>query len=269
MAEEDHAYIFRLQTVQANTIKLVFEGIKEILQDCNMIVSPTGLEILSPEQTNTVLVHMKLSSEAFDSFYCSEPRILVGLNVQLFYSLIRNIHNNDTLSLFVLRENPTKIGIYVDNGESDRNKMTRFHLNLLHIEENNIEVPPISFSAIIKISTTELQRTFRELNSRYDTVFVMAVNGRLIMSAENETSDTERIIPENSNEDMVFLTKPMDGAVVQGKFSLKHLVQFTKCANLNNTITLCLENDKPIIIMYEAGNMGPLKFMLAQQRSGN
>ncbi len=258
---------FCARTVQTNVLRLVFEGIKEILQDCNLIVSPEGIKVVCPEQTNRVLVHMKLNAKNFDEFYCAEDRILVGLHLQQFHNLIKNAHNNDTITLFVLKDVPHKIGIHIDHGDQDHNKMTRINLSLLNIDDNHYEIPAITFSYVIRVSTIELQRTFREM-SKYETVTIMAVQKQLIFSASNDASDMERIFTENPNENMTFLTSPAESStIVQGRFSLKHLYQFTKCSNLKSVVTIYLENDKPIIIMYEAGNLGTLKFMLAAKET--
>ena len=38
--------------------------------------------------------------------------------------------------------------------------------------------------------------------------------------------------------------------IVQGSFSLKYLILFTKCTNLCNLINIFLKNDYPLIIQY-------------------
>ena len=59
------------------------------------------------------------------------------------------------------------------------------------------------------------------------------------------------VTTENSNE------------IIQGMFSLKYLVLFTKCTNLSSSIELYLKNDYPLIIRYQVANLGEVKLCLA------
>ena len=54
-----------------------------------------------------------------------------------------------------------------------------------------------------------------------------------------------------------------DTYIVQGMFSLKYLVLFTKCTNLCNQIQLYIKNDYPLIIKYAIASLGMIKLCLA------
>ena len=51
--------------------------------------------------------------------------------------------------------------------------------------------------------------------------------------------------------------------IVQGIFSLKYLVLFTKCTNLCNQIQLYIKNDYPLVIKYAVASLGNIKLCLA------
>ena len=53
--------------------------------------------------------------------------------------------------------------------------------------------------------------------------------------------------------------------IVQGVFSIKHLVLFTKCTNLCSTMELYLKNDYPLIIRYDVSSLGSIRLALAPQ----
>ena len=53
--------------------------------------------------------------------------------------------------------------------------------------------------------------------------------------------------------------------IIQGNFSLKYLVLFTKCTNLSNTVELYLKNDYPLIIKYTVASLGNIKLCLSPQ----
>ena len=50
---------------------------------------------------------------------------------------------------------------------------------------------------------------------------------------------------------------------MQGLFSLKHLLLFTKCTNLSNSIEIFIKNDYPMIIRYGVANLGEIKRCLS------
>ena len=70
---------------------------------------------------------------------------------------------------------------------------------------------------------------------------------------------------ENTNG-ISYIEKQNSYDIIQGVFSLKHLVLFTKCTNLCNGIQMFLENDYPLIISYQVGSLGDIKFCLAPKK---
>ena len=64
---------------------------------------------------------------------------------------------------------------------------------------------------------------------------------------------------------MTFVKNNNPNDIVQGYFSLKHLVLFTKCTNLCNSIEMYLKNNYPLIISYSVASLGNIKLCLAPQ----
>lgn len=50
---------------------------------------------------------------------------------------------------------------------------------------------------------------------------------------------------------------------IQGIFSLKYLLLFTKCINMCNQIHIYIKNDYPLVITYSVANLGDIKLCLA------
>jgi proliferating cell nuclear antigen len=50
---------------------------------------------------------------------------------------------------------------------------------------------------------------------------------------------------------------------IQGVYSLKYLVLFTKCTGLCNQINLYIKNDYPLVIKYAVASLGNIKLCLA------
>ena len=67
-------------------------------------------------------------------FYC-EKKITIGINMMNLFKLIKTMNNNDTLTLFVEKDNQNKLGIKINNIE--KNTKTLFKMNLLDILLNS------------------------------------------------------------------------------------------------------------------------------------
>ena len=57
----------------------------------------------------------------------------------------------------------------------------------------------------------------------------------------------------------------VDISITSPPYNLKHLVLFTKCTNLCNSIEMYMKNNFPIIIKFAVGSLGSLKLALAPQ----
>ena len=94
------------------------------------------------DSTHTVLIHMKLLQEKFEHFYCLK-KINIGINMANFFKLIKTMSNNDTLTLFIEKNNENQLGIKIHNDE--KNSQTTYKLNLLDIQDETISIPPAEF----------------------------------------------------------------------------------------------------------------------------
>ena len=261
-------YLMYLRTVQSSIFRMLTEGLKEILQDCNVTFNASGIRITTFTASHTVLVHLKLNADKFDEYSCPEP-LTLGLNIGHLHALLRNIHNNDTLTMSVSANDPMNLNIKNESGEKDRTKVTKYYrLNLLTLEDDEFEIPPVQFPLLIKIPTVDLQKTFREMKARSTFVEIACVSRKLILRCESENSDMEVVMDEGCSDGMTYVTCPEDTTqVIQGTFSLKELVLFTKCVNLCEFAQMYMDNDNPLIFVYEVGNLGQLRFGLAPKKS--
>ena len=68
-------YLLDIKTIQATTIKLVIDALKEILMDVNLEFNNTGMKIIAMDNTHIVLIHLKLEADKFEKFYCEKKNI--------------------------------------------------------------------------------------------------------------------------------------------------------------------------------------------------
>ena len=264
--DEFESYSVYIVTIQSIIIKFLTEAIKDILTDTNIEVSQEGVRILSMDPTHTTLVHMNLQNTNFEKFHCTHQQI-IGVNMINLFKLIKTITNNDTLALFVHKNDMNHLGVKIEN--SSRKASTTFKLNLMDLNNGNIKIPPAQFSSVITMKSTDFQKICRDMVNISDEIEIKAVDNSLILTCKGEFAEQETVIGECSSNGISFCQNNpgSDTEIIQGIFSLKYLTLFAKCTNLCPSIQIYLKNDYPLIVCYSVGSLGEIKMCLAPKHS--
>jgi proliferating cell nuclear antigen len=252
-------YILEIKTVQSNNIKILFEVLKEVLLgDINIIFTPEVIKIMEVDGSETAIVNMTLQSEAFESYYC-ESKIIVGINTNMFYKIIKIAQKNDVISLFISRGKKSELGIRLENNED--NRVFESKINLLDVPVKILEIPKKEFDSVIDLPSIKFQRYIKNLNSLgLDCILnVSSVGQQIIFSCKGDFSFNKIIIGESEYNTFI----GSSDEVIQGNFYLKFLILFTKATSLSSTVRIYIENDFPMILEYSVGSLGKLKFILA------
>ena len=251
--------ILEIKTVQSAAFRVLTEALKEILTDANFEFDESGIKIMAMDSSHTVLVHLKLSAENFESYHCQNKRIL-GINMLNLFKLIKTMGNNDALTLYLEEGNESKLGIKIEN--SEKNTMTKYMLNLMDLHEDNIQIPPAVFDSVITMPSVDFQKICRDMHNLAENIEIKSLENQLIFSCSGQFASQETSIVE-TNSGLSFVQNQNPDEIVQGIFALKHLVLFSKCTNLCNNIELYLKNDYPLILKYQVASLGSIKLCLA------
>ena len=256
-------YLLHIKTIQASTIKLVIDAMKEILMDVNLEFDDTGMKIIALDNTHIVLIHLKLEADKFEKYYC-EKKLYVGINMLKFHMLIKTITNSDILSLFILKNDPNTLGITIEN--SDRNVKTTYKLSMLDIDVVNVDIPPQDFNTIITMPSAYLQKIIRDMHNLAEYIEIKNVDDKLILNCQGEFCCQETILGTEKSQN-INMKRNVENSkeIIQGVFSLKYLSIFTKCTNLCASVEIYLKNSYPIILQYSIASMGTVRLCLAQK----
>lgn len=259
-------HCLEIRTVQAVAFKVLIEALKELLTDTCIEFDETGMKIVAMDTTHVVLVHLKLDASKFELYHCDQ-RISIGVNMLNFHKLIKTINNNDTLTLFVDSEDMNHLGIKIEN--SEKNSKTTYKLNLLDLDSQNISVDPTNFPEVVTLPSSDFQKICRDMHNLADLMEIKSIQNQLIFSCKGDFCCQETVICDNDSSSPSSSAIQDDlsntSEIVQGVFSIKHLVLFTKCTNLCQTMELYLKNDYPLIIKYDVSSMGSIRLALAPQ----
>ena len=255
----DPNHIIDIKTVQSSAIKILIEALKEILIDTNLIIDENGIKLVAMDSTRSVLIYMKLHKEKFESFYCKE-KMKIGVNMLNLFKLIKTINNSDTLTFFISNNNINKLGIKINN--NDKNTETIYHLNLLDIADEEIDIPPAVFDTELTLPSSDFQKLIRDMINIGEDTEIKSIGSKLIFTCEGDFATQSTMLCETQNG-LQFKQNVSPEYPIQGIFSLKYLILFTKCTNLCNQIQIYIKNDYPIIIQYAIASLGIIKLCLA------
>jgi len=256
---EDENYMIHIKTVQSGAFRILIEALKEILTDTNIIFDETGMKLIATDSSKIVLIHMKLNAENFEHYKCSK-KTTIGVNMNNMFKLIKTMGNNDILTLYVENEDPNRLGIKINN--EDKNSQTTFKLNLLDISDEEINIPPAEFETELTLPSIDFQKLIRDMTNIGEFVDIKSVGSDLIFNCTGDFALQETILSETQGG-LNFSVKSAPELPIQGIFSLKYLVLFTKCTNLCNLIHMYIKNDYPLIIRYNVANLGDIKLCLS------
>jgi proliferating cell nuclear antigen len=263
MSENDD-YLLNIKTIQAPVFKQVIDALKDILTDVNLEVDDTGLKIVAMDNTNIVLIHLKLEADKFEEYYC-KSKMYIGVCMLKLHMLIKTIGTNDLLTIYVRKDDPSNLGIRIVN--NDKNVETNYKLSTLDINVLNIEIPPVDFHTIITMPSPYLQKIIRDMHNLAEYIEIRNIADQLILSCKGDFCTQETILGTEKSNNIVISknTDERSHEIIQGVFSLKYLSIFTKCTNLCSNVEIYLKNSYPIILRYSIASLGEIKLCLSQQ----
>jgi len=217
MNADKDKYVFMVKTVQSGAFRILIEALKEILTDTNLIFDKSGIKLVATDNSQIVLVHMKLLAENFEFFHCEE-KTRIGINMMNLFKLIKIMNNNETLSLFVEKCDKNRLGIKINN--NDKKTQTLFKMNLLDISEDELSIPPAKFESELTLPSIDFQKIIRDMSNIGENVEIKSVETSLLLNCVGDFASQETILLE-TQEGLNYSKNASSTEPIQGIFSLK------------------------------------------------
>jgi len=246
--------IVEIKTVQSNAIRILCEALKDILTDVNLQISNEGLKIISMDGSKVAVIHLKLEASKFEKFKCAN-QLNAGLNMSSLYKIIKSVKNSDIITLYINRNETSKLNIQIENKEKKTVILTV--LKLLDIDEDILEIPPANFDSFITMPSNDFQSYIRELAIITNQVRIESNNGVFKLIGEGDFAETKITVGESNINEID--NKTLTASEV---FNIKYLLLFTKSTNLCTTVEIYIKNEYPLILVYNVANLGKLQYCL-------
>lgn len=248
-------YTMYLKSISGGAIRTLFETLKEVLHDVSLVFDKTGVKLCTMDGSRCALIFLKLNADAFEEYHCPGT-FHAGVNMNNMFKLLRITGSHDTIVLYA--KESSQLGITISN--TDRNSSTEFKLKLLDVDAENIQIPAVTFDAVLTLPSAFFQRLCRDMCNLSDTMVVATRGSDLVLSCTGDFANQETVIRESDECMNVTTTSPKN---VQGRYSLKFLTLFCRASALSNTLEMFLKESYPLVIKFNVASLGEIRFCLA------
>jgi len=257
----DKPVAVHIQTVQASSIKVLFDSLRDILSDVNIHFTRNNMWLKAMDSSQVALIYLCLEAEHFETFICESDDIIAGVNMTSISKLIKTISPQDTVSFTIYAGQTDKMEISISN--SGKNSQSVSILNLLDINEDTYDVPDVKYPSRIKIPAADFQKNCRDLASIGETVQISSSRDELKFLVKGDFATQCIAIGPGGG----IVQSEHEGDKVTEEFSLKYLNMFTKSTNLGSMVELFFKKNRPMVALYKVGNLGRIQYALAPKVS--
>lgn len=252
---------------EASTLKKVLDSVKDLVSVANLDCNDSGIALQAMDDSRVTLIALLLRSQGFEHYRCDRSHSL-GLSLANLSKVLKCAANEDSVTIKGEDEGDL-LSLVFESSKVER--VSSYDLKLMDIDADHLGIPETEFSAIITMSSAEFQRICRDLTVLSDSVTIDVSKEGITFSNNGEIGNGSiKIKQRNSNEESgdpgvsIELRDP-----VSLVFSLKYLLNFTKATPLCNTVKLSLASGIPILVEYDAGDVGYIRYYLAPKIGGD
>ncbi len=238
----------KLKTIQASAIRTLFEVLKDIINDVNIVFDENGISMSTLDTAHVTFINMVMNADNFEKYECAS-RTLAGINLLNTFKIMKTITNSDTLSMSI--DSSEIMDINIEN--ESKKTTTKFKLKLLDINDEVYETPAINMDSVTIIPSASFQRIIRDMANIADNVIIKRYENKLAFICDGDFAQQETIFecPETIDD------------VIEYPYSLKYIHIFTKATSICSNIEVMQSKSGPIAFKYSIANLGDITFFLA------
>uniref|UniRef100_A0A7S3R9Q3 DNA sliding clamp PCNA n=1 Tax=Dunaliella tertiolecta TaxID=3047 RepID=A0A7S3R9Q3_DUNTE len=252
--------MFEARMLQGNLLKKLVEALKELVQEVNFDVNSGGISLQAMDSSHVCLVAFTLHSDGFEHFRCDRP-LNMGIHIGNLSKVLKCAGNEDVITLKA-DDNGDTLTLMFESQKQDR--ISDFDLKLMSIESEHLGIPDQDYSAEVKMPSGEYQRICRDLASIGDTVQINATKEGVKFTTSGDVGTANITLRHNATTE-----KPEEQTFIELNdpvsltFALRYLNNFAKATPLAPVVKIGLTKDLPIVVEYQIGEMGHIKYFLA------
>lgn len=235
-----------VQLKNGKVLKKIIESIKDLLTDVNIKIDNNGLSIQAMDASHVSVCNVSIYKSSFDVFDGVDKTYCFGVNVSNLDKIFKCMMHDMSVSLesFDIMD---KIGITFHNEKN----ILEFHLNLMEIEQDEIEIPEQEFECVFELESNDAYTHFKNLLSIGETCSIKSINSELTIETVGDFSNMKIKLPNEKIKD------------INNMYSLKYINFFMKACSLSEKVTVKMIQDCPVLFEYDINDYGIIKYFLA------
>lgn len=247
--------------------KQIFSAIKDQVRESLIKIDKEKLSLSQKDLADSVAIKLTLYAENFEAYYCQEP-LCIGIDVVNFAKILKCLSNKDILTLYV--ENVHVMGnieqrfcLRVD--DSKANETTKYIIQTIDINDDIDFDISTSNKLAIQMETSSLHTIITKLKTAQDSksqksdyVNIIYTNSILCFSTNNI---------ELKKKNIVVLNQKQSNLIFNINVNIQKLIELCKCSQISKMVTIYLENNAPLTLEYNVGNLGKLYIKIAPRIS--
>lgn len=232
----------------------------------DVIADKSCMRIVTVDTTKTILINLRLEGKNFTKFKCKSKKEVLGISLTDLSKIMKTMDKDANLTLYVDEDEKNRLKIKIYNPESEKDNI--FDLILMDLPVDKIDLPQISFDAVIQMNSTEFHKICREMGTFAKYVEIRCLKDSIIFKCKGDTINQELTYRINDKDDdsmdekdaprlSINLTEGLKkDHIIQGFYELKSITLFSKCAQFCPEIQIYMKNNYPLVIKYTIATLG-------------
>lgn len=278
MSDEDNSqYIVKIETAHPSNFKQLFNTLKEnSISEFNLIFTTNGIQILEIDATRVVVIHIFLDASHFESYYCRQ-NVKIGLDTVNMTKIFKTIGNKDILTFFVkdpnitdqTSDNTSNFGLLIKNGT--KGQIATVYINSIDVNESDVSVPNIDYPYHVTLPSSDFESIVNSLkNVGGDDMHILFHNVSLTFGTKGDAGVIEILRTSTGEEKNSMSIKCAEQSesteIIDMYVKLDRVSEFTECTSLSSMVSIYLQNDKPLFVEYDVGNLGFIRLGLSPRK---
>lgn len=247
--------------MQGAVLKKIMEAIKDLVNEANFDCSSAGIQLQAMDSNHVSLVALNLKSEGFEH-YRADRKISLGINLGSMSKILKCSGNDDIITLKA-EDSGDAVTFMFESPKQTR--ISHFSLKLMDIDSEHLGIPSTDYKCVVKMPSSEFQRIVKEIATMGDTVKISTSKDGVKFAVSGDMGTGSIVCKQNSSgddEEEEAITIKMEEEVAL-TFALRYLNFFAKATSLSGHVSLKMSPDVPLVVEYDMGDMGTLRFYLA------
>lgn len=221
-------------------------------------INTGGIRIFKVSESEDVIVKITLDASNFETFRCDEPKIIIGVDMHTLNNNLKMISDNDPILLYIMEGNMSTLYIKADNENASNSESTVIGVELIELQYVDYPIPKTEFQNMITIASDKFYDICKKLSvSAAKDVEITSVNNQIDFKCKSESSTVTKTYKDIHTPVKTKKSNDID-QIFQGKYELKHIMTFSKCNKLCQTVNLYLKNEFPLVIGISIANLGKM-----------